>query len=63
MVKTTMLTPMPPGANPFAHDSSRQGTSVGNSNSWTAMWDPFDDDGIVMVHRRTGLRIKLKPPQ
>lgn len=59
---------LPPGANPFHHDSYHMGSHL--VRGWLAMHNGFDNptsprplDYIILINTRTGRRLKLTLPK
>lgn len=50
-----------PGGNPYREDLSRTGAYAGNKDGWHVMWESWDQDTIVLVHRESGKRVRLIP--
>ncbi len=54
------IEPIPPGANPYNHDSWRQGSSI--SKHWEVMFTSNGEDGIEnvrLINTKTGRRFDL----
>ena len=60
-MKIEELEAFEPGSNPYRQDISRMGEFAGNNDAWHVMWDSWDRDMLVLVHKASGKRVRLIP--